>query len=220
MSIIYNLQNKMARLAKRYKLDTVKIQEVATAYIMKHTPRSVTAKVKEKFDEAHQQLLDNFESHEVTREIEAGPDGENISGTLGGRGNLFSFIGFYQDSNPLAVVRSYLKDIRLNRKPNRKRSGKKRVNFEYSIEAPGKKDTLFRDTKLSWLGKSWLKGIESGLSGLGSYIYWWSGMDFPPSRSGSGVQEKDGRRIRSGAYRPTKYISSLLSQFSRDLRKK
>ena len=40
---------------------------------------------------AKTEALKDFATHPVTRELKAGPDSNNVSGTLGGRGNLFSF---------------------------------------------------------------------------------------------------------------------------------
>ena len=53
--------------------------------------------------------LADFDRHPVTRELKQGPDGANISGTLGGIGNLFSFIGFYSSDKPTDLVREVLK---------------------------------------------------------------------------------------------------------------
>jgi len=38
--------------------------------------------------------LKEFDKHHVTRELSQGPAGVNLSNTLNGVGNLFSFIGF------------------------------------------------------------------------------------------------------------------------------
>ena len=39
--------------------------------------------------------MKEFDRHPITRELQQGPSSTNLSGTLGGTGNLFSFIGFY-----------------------------------------------------------------------------------------------------------------------------
>ena len=54
--------------------------------------------------------LADFDRHPVTKELKQGADGANISGTLGGVGNLFSFIGFYSADRPTDQVREVLKD--------------------------------------------------------------------------------------------------------------
>ncbi|MCX5658064.1 MAG: hypothetical protein NTZ48_07615, partial [Candidatus Omnitrophica bacterium] len=38
-------------------------------------------------------MMDEFDESLITQEIQAGPRAENISDTLGGYGNLYSFIG-------------------------------------------------------------------------------------------------------------------------------
>ena len=43
------------------------------------------------------EMISEFENHPITRELEMGPGGQNISGTLGGKGNLFTFIGFIKE---------------------------------------------------------------------------------------------------------------------------
>ena len=56
---------------------------------------------KEIFDRSKKQMLDDFIDHPVSKEILAGPDSSNISGTIIGGGNLFSFIGFHAGDNPI-----------------------------------------------------------------------------------------------------------------------
>ena len=53
--------------------------------------------------------LKEFDRHPVSREIAQGPEGVNVSNTLSGEGNLFSFIGFSKTSDPLGPVREVLK---------------------------------------------------------------------------------------------------------------
>ena len=72
----------------------VKVKRNFTKHMMKKTPPSVVNGVQRRFNAAHKKLLNEFETHPVTREIEGGPDATNTSGTLGGSGNLFSFLGF------------------------------------------------------------------------------------------------------------------------------
>ena len=67
---------------------------------------------------------------------------------------------------------------------------------------------LFDSTPLPWAsGRSWLKGIETGLSGLGRYL----NIDAENSRSGGGIQSQN--KIRSGAFKKTPYISKILNNF-------
>jgi hypothetical protein len=57
--------------------------------------------VQSKFLESKEMFFNNFDQHPVTQEINGGPSSSNISNTLNGIGNLFSFIGFYKNSNPI-----------------------------------------------------------------------------------------------------------------------
>ena len=81
---------------------------------IKNSPKTIK-KVREvaelKLKKEKQRLLVAFESHPVTREIMSGPDSANLSGTLAGYGNLFSFIGFSQSSNPVSPVRRMLSQM-------------------------------------------------------------------------------------------------------------
>ena len=218
MSFTYNLPTKMASNVKvKIKLDVFKIKR-ETSKKLKIAPAGLRSKANALFDKEKQRLLSDFDQHPVTMELQMGPEGENISGTLGSKGNLFSFIGFNAGDNPTAIVRSFLSSITLDKKKPRIRQKGSRATFEYTIQG-GDKETLFEITKdaAPWMGKSWIKGVESGISGLGSYIYWKRNMGFPPSRSGSGVQSRT--KFRSGSYRPTKYISTLLEKFKKRLKK-
>ena len=66
-------------------------------------------KVIKTFDRSKNLLFQEFKSHPVTREIEGGPTASNSSGTLGGYGNLFTFIGFPFGSAPTKIVEALLK---------------------------------------------------------------------------------------------------------------
>ena len=46
--------------------------------------------IKKEFEKIKNQMLEEFNDHPVTREIEAGIDASNISGTLNNITNLFS----------------------------------------------------------------------------------------------------------------------------------
>jgi hypothetical protein len=66
--------------------------------------RSLVAMAHEEIDEAR----NDFETHPVTKELDAGPDSPNISGTTQGYGNLFAYFGFYSGDKPTETVRKYL----------------------------------------------------------------------------------------------------------------
>lgn len=157
-----------------------------------------------------EELVRNFEAHPVTQEIEDGPYASNISGTLSGEGNLFSFIGFYEGSDPIEVIREILyepADITVLRRVRNN-------SFLVNISGVDKED-IFAETPLPWATQiSWAESIERGLSGFGQYLYKEEGLR--RSRSTTGLQIKG--RIRSGSFKNTKYISELINNFRKSLR--
>jgi hypothetical protein len=63
---------------------------------------------------------------------------------------------------------------------------------------------------MPWEPGSWLFKIESGISGLGSYIY---GKMYAGSRSGSGIQSRN--PVRAALFSPMSYLSLMLENFKK-----
>ena len=145
---------------------------------------------------------EDFESHPVTKELEGGENASNISGTLGGYGNLFSFLGFGKGSNPTIPVRLLIQKISLDR--NIQNSGD---NFKVKVNIPSKEE-FEAVARLPWEnGRSWLLDIERGISGLGAFLY----GRFAESRSGGGIQSK--YKYSNRTFRPVKYFSQMYGKF-------
>jgi len=154
-------------------------------------------------------LIEEFNSHPVTREIESGPDAGNISGTLGNKGNLFSFIGFTAGSNPVAPVRKLLEKIKLSSRG----VVQKGANFEFKVEIPSSEE-FESVTKMPWeTGRSWLFDIERAISGLGNYLY---GVYNQKSRSGTGLQLNS--NVTNISFSPVKYFGEMVAKFSRRIK--
>jgi hypothetical protein len=167
---------------------------------------------REVFNSAKNDFFQEFESHPVTREVESGADGANLSGTLNGYGNLFSFIGFNSASEPIAHLRSVLKSMMRLSKIKVRRGSNSSVSFDISM--PDMK-VITSATPMPWeSGRSWVRGIERGISGFGYYM---STRSRRFSRSGTAIQSDS--RLRGGAYVPTKYMSQMLRNLDRNLRK-
>lgn len=144
-----------------------------------------------------------FESHPVTQELDGGETSSNNSGTLGGYGNLFSFLGFNVGSKPTAPVKLLIRSIALSPSLPRK-SGSK---FRFTINVPSK-DDFASVSRLPWeSGRSWLLDVERGVSGLGAYLY----GRFSTSRSGGGIQSKF--KYSDRVFRPVKYFSQMYTKF-------
>ena len=162
-------------------------------------------------DSSKRRLIQEFSQHPVTREIEGGASSPNISGTLGGYGNLFTFIGFLAGTTPTLNVRRMLETIRLENAKMGKASRKK-VSIDIGVNMPSK-GSFSAATPLPFGGgRSWLYGIEEGISGFGSYMY----KKWKTSRSGHGIQTQ--KKIRSGGFKNTSYFSSMLLGFTKRIR--
>ena len=79
-------------------------KKISSSNKLKTTSEKVANKA---FNKSKNQFLEEFNSHPITKELEEGPEGSNLSNTLGGIGNLFSFIGFYKTDKPIDEVRSF-----------------------------------------------------------------------------------------------------------------
>jgi hypothetical protein len=148
----------------------------------------------------------DFESHPVTQELDGGETASNNSGTLGGYGNLFSFLGFNNGANPTAPVKTLIQKIVLDR------NVQSRANtFKFKVNIPSKED-FAAVSRMPWEGgRSWLLDIERGISGLGAYLY----GRFKSSRSGTGIQSKYNYANRR--FQNVKYFSEMYSKFLRRL---
>ncbi len=158
-----------------------------------------------KVNSLQENMIKDFESHPVTMEIRDGPNASNSSGLLGGYGNLFSFIGFSSSDSPIEIISNILnKKIKTTVK-KRDNNGK----YSVTLIIPNKEE-IFNASPIPWeSGRSWIDGIEKGLSGLGQYLY--SDSGFNDSRSDTGIQSKS---KKSGVkFRNTSYLSKIISDF-------
>ena len=172
-------------------------------------------------------MIEEFIDHPVSREIAAGAGASNTSGTLtGGYGNLFTFIGFPANRRPISDIvnlmkrSTYLIGARSRRLRSRNPNTVSRaydINYLSEMEIDS-----FGEAKMPWESGSWIKGIEEGLSGFGSYMY----KSFGEGRSKQALQAKKGGRagggdqqIRVGSYSPIGgYVSTIIKNFKRNAR--
>lgn len=148
-------------------------------------------------------LINEFNSHPVTQEIEAGPEASNSSGTLGGKGNLFSFIGFDDADTPVAPIRELLNKITLGSIKKNTAAGV----LEFKVNMPSEEE-FEAISKMPWeTGRSWLFEIERAISGLGNYIY----GQFKNSRSGTGYEVSS--PVDTKTFSPVPYFKTMLEKF-------
>jgi hypothetical protein len=174
----------------------------------KEYQKSVKSLIEDQFEKIKDKYIDEFLNHPVTQEIKGGISASNISGTLNNITNLYSFIGFDQGTDPIQPIEELLEksNYRIMYNSN---SGESTVIFDIPTAAQ-----IFAITPMPWaVGRSWARGIETGISGLGYYL-----KKVKNSRSGLGIQSTI-EQVRTGAsFKNTKYISDLINRFSKDLK--
>ena len=169
-------------------------------------------KVIKTFESSKKRLIQDFKNHPVTKEIEGGPSASNLSGTLNGYGNLFTFIGFVFGSQPTAAVERMLRENVTLGQVKKKSTLRRRITVSVDINIPSKA-AFHTATPLPFENaRSWLYGIETGISGFGSYMF----KKWKTSRSTRGIETK--KKIRSGSFRNTTYFSSMLLAFTKRIR--
>lgn len=164
--------------------------------------------IQNQFKNIHSKLMNEFESHPVTRELRNGASSPNYSQTLP-EGNLFGFIGFTLGEDPISDIERILENTDIFIK--NKKMGQFGFIWTYIVTSPSMSD-LHRSTPMPWAnGSSWLRELEGrGIPNIGQYMHKRS----PASRSGAGVQNKnrpEGGRIK------IPYIKELLKKFEINL---
>jgi hypothetical protein len=150
------------------------------------------------------QMIEDFMSHPITKEILAGPRATNTSGTLEGYGNLFSFIGFERNSLTVEPIIDILKRIEpiLDSQEN--------VIRAELLEFP-QPEEVWKVTPMPWQeGRSWARGIESGISGLNYYLFSEEGLAHSRSGTGEQMQKPISSHFR---YRNTQYVTAFLKKY-------
>jgi hypothetical protein len=176
--------------------------------VVKVIREQVKQLVEEYVEKSKQEMINDFENHSVTKEIDNGPEAANISNTLAGDGNLFSYIGFDEGSNPTEIIKDILiNDTKVENKPTISVNGKD-LKITFPVSGP----TLNEIESVTPMpfegGRSWVRGVEKGISGFSYYIF---KKYLKGSRSSTGLQTES--EIRTGSFKPTPYISTILKKF-------
>tara|TARA_R110002020_G_scaffold279015_2_gene494427 strand:- start:6387 stop:6983 length:597 start_codon:yes stop_codon:yes gene_type:complete len=166
---------------------------------------------KQKSDRLRRELLSEFDKHPVTREIEQGPSG--TSSLLGGRGNFFGFLGFNVGQKPIQILRDGLSDQFkiLSKKGKVKKSTKTSLIYSFDILYPTKTQ-IYAATPLAWTSKSWVKGVETGITNYTQTVF----KESPNSRSGVALQTD--RKIGFIRFSPTPYVTQMLDKIRKELK--
>jgi hypothetical protein len=158
---------------------------------------------KKRFEETKREMIQEFMSHPVTIELLAGSSSSNISGTLGGQANLFAFIGFNASDKPIDPILKVLESTSF------KDAGESNSGRRFTLLIPTS-DEIFAVSPMPWAaGRSWAKGIEKGISGLG-YL-----LNKSTSSSRSGVAIQADKKVRTARFNNVQYISALLNKYKK-----
>jgi hypothetical protein len=158
---------------------------------------------KKRFEETKREMIQEFMSHPVTIELLAGSSSSNISGTLGGQSNLFAFIGFNASDKPIEPILKVLESTSF------KDTGESNSGRRFTLLIPTS-DEIFAVSPMPWAaGRSWAKGIEKGISGLG-YL-----LNKSTSSSRSGVAIQADKKVRTARFNNVQYISALLNKYKK-----
>ena len=180
------------------------------AALQRQVPRlsrkGLERETRKRFKQIKSEMISEFLAHPITLEIQSGPSGTNISGTLGGVSILFAFIGFDQGDDPIAPILALLESVVLQYDSDIKGSGRGfGVNFKVTLPEPAQ---IFAVTPLPWAtARSWAEGIERGLSGLGHLLRKNKG------RSGAAIQTRT--KVRGGKFQNAPYISAFLKKYKK-----
>ena len=183
-------------------MSSIELQNIVNQNSAKESRTQVRNLFQKAFQKKKNEMIAEFLNHPVSLELKGGISASNISKTLGGVTNLFSFIGFDSEDNPIDPIIEILEKITFEMTSFR---GNK---INYVVDLPTR-EQIFAITPLPYVnGRSWAKGIETGISGLGFYLK----RKSKASRSSFGIQSE--YQVRKGVkFRNTKYISSLLKKY-------
>ena len=166
---------------------------------------------KKKAEGLQNSALKQLNEHEVTKELEKGPSSGG-SRLLGGRGNFFGFLGFFQGQQPVAIIRDvFEQSIKVrNTKGKLKKVSKTSLSWEFDVDIPSPMD-VYKETPLEWSSRSWVRGVEKGITNATKTIF----LDSDRSRSGVALQTT--RNIGFINFRPTPYITEILERLKKQL---
>ena len=195
----------MARFNK-----SVFLKQVSKVANSRRVRKMMDNAAEKEFQLRKKHLLKSFIGHKVSQEVLSGSESHNYSGTLSGRGNLFSFIGFSANADPINLLYAALEQgITMNKRPHVIKQ-KRGAIYNYTVHIPDNRD-LVKLAPMPWeRGRSWVTGIEKGISGLSYYIY----KKVEGSNSGQGVQTSS-PYIPGLIFKRVPYLSEMLRKIKR-----
>ena len=198
---------------------------IADALENRFVQKQIENLVKDQFESQKIEMIQGFLKDKISQEIKD-PDLGNVSKTLGGYGDLFGFIGFFEGSSPIEEVseilfsKTELKSIKIQRIYNRDArgrftSGRSFVNVKVSFSVPDLDD--FDETSQrvvrDYSGRNWIKGIEKGISGFNRYANYPRGESRRGVQLGGVIKNPSVSRPKLSNYKPRGYVTPLIKEF-------
>ena len=167
---------------------------------------------KQKSDKLKRDFLKDFDAHPVTREIKQGPSGM-ASSLLGGRGNFFGFLGCNSGQQPIEILRDQIENniTILNKKGKVKKISNTSFVWQFDISVPSKAD-IYNVTPMTWSTKSWVKGVERGITNYSNTIF----KESKNSRSGVAIQVDS--KVGFIKFNATPYVTQMLDRLKAQLK--
>lgn len=167
---------------------------------------------KKKTEKLKKEAIKELEQHQVTKELDKGDTGMGSS-LLGGKGNFFGFLGFNKGAQPVEIIRDIFEtSIRIrNPKGKLKKVSSTSFIWEFDISIPSKTE-IYAVTPLTWSSRSWVKGVERGITNYAKTIF----VDSDRSRSGVALQST--QNIGFISFGPTPYITPIINNLKKQLK--
>jgi hypothetical protein len=158
------------------------------------------------------EAIKELEQHQVTKELDKGDTGMGSS-LLGGQGNFFGFLGFRKGAQPVEIIRDIFEtSIRIrNPKGKLKKVSSTSFIWEFDISIPSKTE-IYAVTPLPWSSKSWVKGVERGITNYAKTIF----IDSDRSRSGVALQSN--QNIGFISFSPAPYVTPIINNLKKQLK--
>lgn len=176
--------------------------------------------MQQQFDLYKDNLMKDFDEHDVTQEINSGPksDSKFIETVAGG--NLFSFLGFKKNQNPADDLKKILdNNIQLKVSQTKLKTTQNAILIETPVEIPTIEeldDLVSNKTKLPWTNRAWTSLIEKGIPWFAHYLFDdRSKRNFKTSYSGTAIQVKGTITQDRSFSGKIKYMSELLGKFKK-----
>lgn len=180
---------------------------------------AATKRVNAIFHQAVDKMVEEFDEHKVTKEIEGGVGSDNISETLrGGKApeNLFSFIGFKEGSKPTEEIRKRLDPTHpAGPKMKFETKNEQKATWTFRVTAPDRKRIYAATPFHKWAkGWSWAEQIETHIPNFQRFI-----ARFMPNASDAVSRSKGGtqatRDLRDADYTPPPngYLNTIFNNF-------